>query len=376
MPSDGVPISLIFRTVLFRGRVFSGPRRGFPLYRGQVRARSNGVVVSFPHWTRRKSFAFGLGALAVALVATGLVMYAWSSPRPDSLAFSEFVRQLHEGAVTEVALGDQSMTVTLRGGRHVETVAPVGYAANPAFLQDLIGRHVRVSVVEGAATRPVFGFGSLFMGLALVGVLGFIALPRDVGPHPGGREQGARWRRPRTTVVTFADVAGVDEAKEEVQEIVDFLREPGAVRDPRRPDPQGRPARRPPGNRQDAARPVDCGRGGSAVPVRVSGSDFVEMYAGVGAARVRKLFKEARRHRGLHRLHRRAGRRRARARRQLAQPRGARADAEPAARRDGRLRAATRASSSSPRPTGRTSSTRRCCGPADSTGRSSSARPT
>jgi cell division protease FtsH len=95
--------------------------------------------------------------------------------------------------------------------------------------------------------------------------------------------------------VTFDDVAGVDEAKEEVKEIVDFLREPERFSSHRRTHSEGRAARRAARDRQDAARAVD--RGEAKVPfLFASGSDFVEMYAGVGASRIRKLFKDARRH--------------------------------------------------------------------------------
>jgi cell division protease FtsH len=91
--------------------------------------------------------------------------------------------------------------------------------------------------------------------------------------------------------VTFDDVAGIDEAKEELQEIVEFLKDPqkfraSAARFPRRA--AGRPAR----HRQDPARARDCRRGN--VPFfTISGSDFVEMFVGVGASRVRDMFEQA-----------------------------------------------------------------------------------
>ena len=133
----------------------------------------------------------------------------------------------------------------------------------------------------------------------------------------------------------------------------------------RRPHSERRAARRPSGHRQDAARAVDRRRGEGAVPLRerlrfrrdvrrrrrVAHPQAVQ---GCAASSV------------VHHLHRRARRRRPQPRRQLAQPRGARADAQPAARRDGRLRAQRRASSSSRRPIVRTFSIRRCCGPAGS----------
>ena len=103
--------------------------------------------------------------------------------------------------------------------------------------------------------------------------------------------------RPTRTrsVTTFADVAGVDEAKEEVKEIVDFLREPGRFSAIGGRIPKGVLLVGPPGTGKTLlARSI---AGEAKVPFLFSsGSDFVEMYAGVGASRIRKLFRDARRH--------------------------------------------------------------------------------
>ena len=127
------------------------------------------------------------------------------------------------------------------------------------------------------------------------GLLGFTLYRVDLGPHSGAREQDPRDAIRDAPTITFADVAGVDEAKEEVKEIVDFLREPGRFSAIGGRIPKGRAARRASGNRQDAAGAIDCRRSAGAV-LFSSGSDFVEMYAGVGASRIRRLFKDARRH--------------------------------------------------------------------------------
>lgn len=95
-----------------------------------------------------------------------------------------------------------------------------------------------------------------------------------------------------TPKTTFSDVAGSDEAVEELQEIKEFLQEPHEVPGRRREDPQGRPALRASWYGQDAARTRRRGRSG--VPFySISGSDFVEMFVGVGASRVRDLFEQA-----------------------------------------------------------------------------------
>ena len=108
-------------------------------------------------------------------------------------------------------------------------------------------------------------------------------------------ESSGRMATRDTTVVTFADVAGVDEAKEEVKEIVDFLREPERFCAIGGRIPKGVLLVGPPGTGKTLlARSI---AGEAKVPfLFASGSDFVEMYAGVGASRIRKLFKDARRH--------------------------------------------------------------------------------
>ena len=105
----------------------------------------------------------------------------------------------------------------------------------------------------------------------------------------------ARTIDPQDVTVTFNDVAGVDEAKDEVREIVDFLKEPGRFASIGGRIPRGILLVGPPGTGKTLLARSMAGEAG--VPfISVSGSDFVEMYAGVGAARVRKLFREARRH--------------------------------------------------------------------------------
>ena len=156
----------------------------------------------------------------------------------------------------------------------------------------------------------------------------------------GGLLGGGRQKRvdPETVRVTFDDVAGIDEVEAEINEVVDFLKDPEKYRRLGARAPEGRAADRGAGHRQDAARPRDRRRGQGAVlqrqRVRVHRDDRRR-----GASRVRELFAEARKVAPGHHLHRRdrhhrpGARRRARVRR----PRRARADAEPDPDRDGRL---------------------------------------
>ena len=100
----------------------------------------------------------------------------------------------------------------------------------------------------------------------------------------------------KDTGVGFDDVAGCDEAKYELQEVVDFLKNPQRYQVARRQDSQGHSARRPAGHRQNAACPGPWPARRMCRSFSISGSDFVEMFVGVGAARVRDLFEQAKKH--------------------------------------------------------------------------------
>jgi cell division protease FtsH len=130
--------------------------------------------------------------------------------------------------------------------------------------------------------------------VVFLGLLGFTLYRVSSGRIPA-LESKTREADKEASTVTFADVAGVDEAKEEVKEIVDFLREPARFSAIGGRIPKGVLLVGPPGTGKTLLAKSIAGEAG--VPfLFASGSDFVEMYAGVGASRIRKLFKDARRH--------------------------------------------------------------------------------
>src|SRR5262249_39144294 len=147
---------------------------------------------------------------------------------------------------------------------------------------------------RSTSEQTAFSYGALAIGIGFVGLLAFTLYRVTTGRIPT-LESKTREADPETTGVTFADVAGVDEAKEEVREIVDFLREPSRFSAIGGRIPKGVLLVGPPGTGKTLlARSI---AGEAHVPfLFASGSDFVEMYAGVGASRIRKLFKDARRH--------------------------------------------------------------------------------
>ena len=184
------------------------------------------------------------------------------------------------------------MRIELRDGARLETTAPPGYIAlNPTFLSGLLERGVQFSAkpVDRASGEM---YQTLGIGLFVFAIAGLV-LFRVTGRVT--TLEKVRTVDPNNMTVTFNDVAGVDEAKDEVREIVDFLKEPGRFSAIGGRIPRGILLVGPPGTGKTLLARSMAGEAG--VPfISASGSDFVEMYAGVGAARVRRLFKEARRH--------------------------------------------------------------------------------
>jgi cell division protease FtsH len=240
----------------------------------------------------RRILIITAGCLAVAVIVLAGVRRGGEAPR--ELAFTELLSLVERGKVRAVAMGTESMRVELADGRVARTVAPPGFvAANPTFLTDLSRRGVAFHV-ERSSSEAIYQYGALAVGAAFLGLIGFTVYRVTVGRMPS-MEASGRMAARDTAVVTFADVAGVDEAKDEVREIVEFLREPERYGSIGGRIPKGVLLVGPPGTGKTLLARSIAGEAG--VPfVFASGSDFVEMYAGVGASRVRRLFKDARRH--------------------------------------------------------------------------------
>ena len=244
---------------------------------------------------RTRMFWMIAGALVIIL---SVVSFYWlrpsAQPAPANAAFSDFLHDIEAGRVRHVTQAQEALEFDLvDGSRHV-TVAPQGYvASNPTFVTDLARRGVRFDVKAGEETHAASGYGAMGFGLLLLGFAG-LALFRAINGRVPTLEK-ARTIDPQQVTITFADVAGIDEAKDEVGEIVDFLREPQRFAEIGGRIPRGVLLIGPPGTGKTLLARSMAGE--AKVPfISASGSDFVEMYAGVGASRIRKLFKEARRH--------------------------------------------------------------------------------
>jgi cell division protease FtsH len=234
------------------------------------------------------------GAVAALVFAAGLYMVVRRTPVAAPLAFSEFLKAVDTGQVTAVTFTNGVIDVTLRDGTAAQTVAPPEFlAANASFVTDLYRRQIRVDVT--APPEPgSLSWGATATVAAFLALLAFTVYRTTAGRIPSitGR---ARVADHGAQVITFQDVAGVDEAKDEVKEIVDFLREPGRFSAIGGRIPKGVLLVGPPGTGKTLLARSIAGEAG--VPfLFASGSDFVEMYAGVGASRVRRLFRDASRH--------------------------------------------------------------------------------
>src|SRR3954469_5999030 len=220
-------------------------------------------------------------------------MYFKRAAEPEPLALSEFLQHVDRGAVTKVTFAERDILVTLRDGRMMQTVAPAEFlSANSSFITDLVKHNVRVEV-DPLPDPQALSYGMILTVGAFFGLIGFTVYRTTAGRIPNSGRTRVAERG--DTVVTFQDVAGVDEAKDEVKEIVDFLRHPDRFSLIGGRIPKGVLLVGPPGTGKTLLARSIAGEAG--VPfLFASGSDFVEMYAGVGAARVRRLFRDARRH--------------------------------------------------------------------------------
>src|SRR5919108_3620278 len=235
------------------------------------------------------------------LVAIGLMLVVqnllFAQPF-EQLPYSEFRALLRQGQVEEVQIGSQSLRGKLRPGpaQTGTSTTPRRFMTarvdDPDLIRDLETHGVQYSGrYESDLLKTVLSW-VIPMGLLFV-LWGFLS--RRIGPGQGVMNFGksrARIYAERETGVTFADVAGADEAKEELQEIIDFLRYPQKYVALGGRIPKGVLLVGPPGTGKTLlARAV---AGEASVPFfSLSGSDFVEMFVGVGASRVRDLFAQA-----------------------------------------------------------------------------------
>ena len=207
---------------------------------------------------------------------------------PTEIPYSEFKESVAAGKVTEVAVSPQIIHGKLKEDKVFHTIR----IEDPDLLKNLAEHHVKVTgVIESTLFRDVLSW--IVPIVLFFGVWWFLL--RRMGQSQGFMTVGqskAKIYVEKEVKVTFADVAGVDEAKQELEEIIEFLKTPEKFRRLGGKIPKGILLVGPPGTGKTLLAKAVAGEAG--VPFfSISGSDFVEMFVGVGAARVRDLFEQA-----------------------------------------------------------------------------------
>ncbi|HVC51941.1 MAG TPA: ATP-dependent zinc metalloprotease FtsH [Stellaceae bacterium] len=230
--------------------------------------------------------------IGLLLVALFNLFQTSSSRGPQStLAFSDFVTDVNRGQVTDVTIQGNSISGHFSDGRAFSTYSP----NDPGLVSRLIDKGVRITAAPLDENVPsLFGIlVSWFPMLLLVGVWIFFMRQMQGG---GGRAMGfgksrARLLTEKVGRITFEDVAGIDEAKQELEEIVEYLKDPQKFQRLGGKIPKGVLLVGPPGTGKTLLARAIAGE--ANVPFfTISGSDFVEMFVGVGASRVRDMFEQ------------------------------------------------------------------------------------
>ncbi len=230
----------------------------------------------------------------IALLLTAVLLYQvvqkTSTARERALPFSQFLQEVERGNVKEVVIADSDVRGKLASGDTFKTVLPMDY---PELINLLRDKQVQITGEKPSQSPWLTALVSWAPFLFIIGFWIFFMRQMQSGGNKAlsfGKSR-ARLLTAHQKKVTFKDVAGVDEAKEELQEIIDFLKEPQKFQKLGGRIPKGVLLVGPPGTGKTLLARAIAGE--ANVPFfSISGSDFVEMFVGVGASRVRDLFEQ------------------------------------------------------------------------------------
>ncbi|HDO1312236.1 ATP-dependent zinc metalloprotease FtsH [Aeromonas veronii] len=236
--------------------------------------------------------------LILWLVIAVVLMSVFNSFSPSDttsrqLDYSSFVKEVTQEQIREVRMDGKVINGVKRTGERFTTIIP---APDPQLLNDMLNHNVKVMGEKPEEPSLLTSiFISWFPMLLLIGVWVFFMRQMQGGGGKGAMSFGkskARLMSEDQIKTTFADVAGCDEAKEEVKELVDYLRDPSKFQKLGGKIPTGVLLVGPPGTGKTLLAKAIAGE--AKVPFfTISGSDFVEMFVGVGASRVRDMFEQA-----------------------------------------------------------------------------------
>lgn len=240
-----------------------------------------------------RNVGFYLLVIFIAITA-----YDYFSVKPQTMeeaSYSQFLQRVEEGEVTKVILTKNSIKATKKEGGEFTTTAPDTPLGDESLVSKLEAKGVEI-VAQNPKEPPWWMtlLSSFLPILILIGVWFFIMNQT----HGSGSKvmsfgkSRARLSSGDKVKVTFNDVAGADEAKEELEEVVEFLKHPKKFNDLGARIPKGVLLYGPPGTGKTLLAKAVAGEAGVAF-FSISGSDFVEMFVGVGASRVRDLFAQA-----------------------------------------------------------------------------------
>lgn len=240
--------------------------------------------------------------LLLWLVIAGMLVFVFSNFNQQAptkqLTYSEFVNSVSSGDVKRVRIDGLTISGERANGDKFETIRPP--IPDPELMNDLLDKKV---IVEGSAPEQQSVWMQLLVASfpVILIILLFMFFMRQMqgGGGAGGRGGPMTFGKSRARMLsedqiktTFADVAGCDEAKEDVQEVVEFLRDPAKFQRLGGKIPRGMLMVGPPGTGKTLLAKAIAGE--AKVPFfTISGSDFVEMFVGVGASRVRDMFEQA-----------------------------------------------------------------------------------
>ncbi|MBL09922.1 MAG: cell division protein FtsH [Acidiferrobacteraceae bacterium] len=230
--------------------------------------------------------------IAMVLMAVFNNFAPQNSRNDREVNYSTFLEEVKQGRIEEVTIEGRAIKARTYGGERIVSYSP----GDPDLVNDLLKGGVAIRAVKEESPSLLMQiFISWFPLLLLIGVWIFFMRQMQGGGGRGALSFGkskARMLTEDKNNITFADVAGVDEAKEEVQELVEFLREPSRFHKLGGRIPRGVLMTGSPGTGKTLLAKAIAGE--AKVPFfTISGSDFVEMFVGVGASRVRDMFDQA-----------------------------------------------------------------------------------
>ncbi len=237
--------------------------------------------------------------LLIIMVAISIIdYYSTKSVAKQEVDYTEFLQKVEQSEVSKVTLVNNTIRGTLTDGTEFMTITPSQPNGDPKLLERLQAKNVEIRA-ENPPEPPWWSavISSVLPILLLVGLWFFFMQQTQGGGGRGVMSFGKS--RARVSIgdkskVMFSDVAGADEAKQELEEVVEFLKQPKKYNDLGARIPKGVLLFGPPGTGKTLLAKAVAGEAG--VPFfSISGSDFVEMFVGVGASRVRDLFEQAKR---------------------------------------------------------------------------------